>query len=1752
MAEKLNLDSPLTLSALFPADSRSISPTRGTLSTRPLVIVTERSDPNKDAKYKKFSLAINRSLSTFEVTQEWADYISFLSRLLKALHLGSAFRHIPYKVQVAGRLAQCLDPSLPSGVHQRTLEVYDFISRQLGRDYLGRELHIWTPGLVPLFTYASISVRPHLLTLFEQHYIALGTYLRPCAKSLLLALLPAIEEETGEFFERTFACVDGIRTALDDDAYFWQNIWLTIISASGRRQGALVYLSRKMPKLSTTVDDAESSVIKPDPTLMTRAFCAGLSDSELLVQRGFLDLLVTNVPLASPLLQETIPKNDLQRLVLSATLVVLRRDLSLNRRLWRWFLGPEEEHVDPEHFQKFGLQYLLSGLNEILDPELSNTRDLVRPFRICLALLDYWEVGGKVISIMFLPCIQYLQTVRVNLEGKQLFDQYEEVQRSAKMMFNGIEAPLIWGCISTLIHKAFEGQINNFDLISLIISTFDIAEEEMVTSLIPMTLLDLLVTHSRTKAASEIGIKSFQLSVSLLQLIPARVFTLESPDVTFTDTRQLAEYIARYFKAGQEQSAYTSKTLVMPLPNSQVRDILVVTTITILKKELESVEHILKFLADVLGSYTRIELQSARSIVQSLLDVLRDQKMESFAMISTTITTIMRFRSMQAFAASDLRKDNQNLIVDKTWALLEPRNPRYHLEGTTFFWKIVDILGVEICRSRISYFLSNTDDNMKTLAIQSFSVLWNLSVNEKRFSDVLAGPVYEVLETFKSNHPTARLCAKRWLKALGASTSRLMDIILMRILQSSILKSPSLTTVEDIQVMASIIDRDDDISNLLTLIQALEAILEVGQTKLLSYLAAEMFSFTDDRVELLLLRDFKTSGLTYSQLLLAVIVQCQISDPDDLNRIQTLVPLQLACLNNLNRLISATEDNSVTDTELLNVLMQKLLQSATGTSPSLQPYILQSAHGLLKKQLSLNSASPSLSDSYSATEQDTKPMSELAALILRCFTVGFSSKDSRPYLAEWIGFMSSCFHIFDMNVFQVSFILIACICQEIRIAFQELSSRPTDDDVHSVLSATIPDIVLFMDGLERLIPKGHEALQIEEKLLEERKVQESGSFFGNVLSGVFSSEPIATSGAGPNNRFTISLCHQDIQKLGFDIWAWTEQIRIKMKPATSSSLATIISRLSSRSKRLLTQMYLIESTWTLEIFIEIWSRIGINAVIYPRIFSCIQNISDFDPKQPILTLLSCITSRSNNRTAIDLLNSRKSPAVELSEPLVIDFMTEFMRTLDESAIVIYWNEVTKFLRDVGNALPVYRSSIASLLRLVTVSGRILVMSPLQEQKKVRKEFTDLYNRIVLFSLPIAYTAANSEKSRRDSLSKRTARAVLEFGLATPPSKSPAPPGDDVLQQLIEVVIENIHSVVGEPDRIQYICTQILNLLVSPMLRSRNLHCPFSACTNASPTNVDPRIVEIFRLVTCIPGTYKVWRKEVFDLINERAFFTMTPQGARLWLPFGKQLYTAEKERVVELVARLGASNQAGLFGTAEQETLQRQLNFRRLEFALLCCETDEFLIYLPTIKEKVNEVVRSTPSDSIRGEIYLLFQTILLRFSSVHLQSFWPIIFTDLQMMLSYMVEEAAIQERDHSKSLFEACKLLDLILVLSPEDFQMHEWIFITDTMDAIFRMPTSEPNAWIDRLSYRLGVSNTTNYLLPSTESNSASSQVTTARRKPLLVGKNITELEQLKPYLNRLSILAYEATYAMQLPDIDACEEGLYQDLFARNQV
>lgn len=101
-----------------------------------------------------------------------------------------------------------------------------------------------------------------------------------------------------------------------------------------------------------------SSIVGRDIGLMIRAFSAALEDDDLLVRRGALDILLQSLHVDSVTVKRA-QAEDRTILMRAATSVVLRRDLSLNRRLYSWLLGTaENSQQQVEYFKTNALELL--------------------------------------------------------------------------------------------------------------------------------------------------------------------------------------------------------------------------------------------------------------------------------------------------------------------------------------------------------------------------------------------------------------------------------------------------------------------------------------------------------------------------------------------------------------------------------------------------------------------------------------------------------------------------------------------------------------------------------------------------------------------------------------------------------------------------------------------------------------------------------------------------------------------------------------------------------------------------------------------------------------------------------------------------------------------------------------------------------------------------------------------------------------------------------------------------------------------------------------------------------------------------------------------------------------------------------------------------------------------------------------------------------------------------------------------------
>lgn len=380
-----------------------------------------------DYRYRSYASVIEKALRNFESSSEWADLISSLGKLNKALQSNLKYSLLPRRLIISKRLAQCLHPALPSGVHLKALETYEIIFKIVGTKWLAKDLFLYSCGLFPLLAYAAMSVRPVLLGLYEKYFLPLQKLLLPSLQAFLVGLLPGLEEGS-EIYERTDTLLLRLSVVVGREV-FYAALWGSVLTSPSIRLPASLFVVNHISRDSPGKE--QKYMLGTDYQLMVRALCASLVDANVLVQRNNLEIILFFFPFYTCLDpdERAIPllRRDIVHILSAATQTLLRRDMSLNRRLYAWLLGSDikgntivpKSEISSSYedqcsyfFDKYSKDLLVEALAEILHQKFLNSdleerhHEYLKPFRILVSLLDKPEIGPQVVENLFLEVIR--------------------------------------------------------------------------------------------------------------------------------------------------------------------------------------------------------------------------------------------------------------------------------------------------------------------------------------------------------------------------------------------------------------------------------------------------------------------------------------------------------------------------------------------------------------------------------------------------------------------------------------------------------------------------------------------------------------------------------------------------------------------------------------------------------------------------------------------------------------------------------------------------------------------------------------------------------------------------------------------------------------------------------------------------------------------------------------------------------------------------------------------------------------------------------------------------------------------------------------------------------------------------------------------------------------------------------------------------------------------------------------------------
>lgn len=1636
---------------------------------------------------KRYIVQIEKALATFSSLEEWADYITYLSRLLRALSLPEKSRSvlwIPLHEKVSNKLALCLSPTLPSGVHQKTLELYASIFDALTLKELNRLVPAWLPGLLLVLSYGSTQVKPQLLALYEHKLIEHldKLTLRVVTRPLILSLLPGLDDENSEIYSDCLRVLERFKERLDQNSHFWQNLFLCIISSPEKRIGALNWCLSHLPVFSTiqlgsdeVFSSEAQSCLGDKGGLLIRAFASALNTStsfnpatDIIVVRGFFDLLLARLPLNSRVLTSVCSETDKQLLIMACVKTTLRKEMSLNRRLWTWLLGPNSsyEGLEPkarkEFFSKHALLYVKSGLLALLNSPI--LKDRLSALKMSLSLIiDKWEISQLVTPLVFETILRTCEAaVREDLDG------FQEILQDTKLFFNQVETAFIWRYISCdLMQLKIE---SDQELLLFILKTFDLPDEASFEH-VHLAILTCLLSF-------DLNQKSISTLESLVSLAKPELLPAYELDSTHPyDKSEIIRLVKEYYDV-----LSTDENGELPLSGEKITFIILHELKSLYGNQLLSSLYGLR-LASILSEfvyavpYSEDQMDvSDTELVKSLLDLDHRPLVKSDLLDDTCVFGIYKLhRYFLTKMTKDQKLEFLRLITYHFWTILVSDYPaRNQVESVKAIFDLSSSYHEgEVEAGIVSMILSSSTQDSRN----AFKTLWIHSVDLYDPYCLLINPLFIILDGLeRSSSDKFRETNKFLYSAYKDNTiGRLYHIVTVPILYFMRSKNGS-----------HLVTANDDMGLLHYHVRTLKNLI-ASNRKVMKHVLGHEFVGTDT-----LSKCQEISGswriTNYKSLVLNIAVyliqlEFNICDTVDMQEKAEYSECVANALGILELCIDGSETNfdalfcSIIDSCLLQIQDSRDSNKNFRNSDTILAY-LRTVFDILQTTKLMN-----VSLSYAnKAEHDTE--CKLATFMTKVFVVC----DSASLLEAWFKLSSSLLHVIKTSALEYLLTLNAIIAAKVCTLFNGLRLFESPSKEANLFEL----LLILLSGLENSLVISHSHLVRPSTSASTTSAQDGG-FLGNVISGVFQIEsPYARSEEDKVNILILN-CIAQASETAFELWNWADTLLSIVLPSSASrqSVNFWTAKIKLRSKKFLERLCELERQRVIESIIAIAEPIGSKIKVLHVLDSGRTQLS-------VPCILESIKSQCSPQALVEkdrIFVNSNIKAKQLST-----FLPPYLNSIDSDVIDELWDSISKFVRESISHVSQYHSVLLDLLDVMRV-----IALKMKNRKFNQKDLETMFQ-----------SCMNVVLSKRQEIFEASEDGVV---------------GESVFYDRMGSFVTDLKVCLQDQDKITAIISNVINSMIVPKIKSKT-------------DLFDPNVSLLLKAIG-ETNPVKSWRQVVQDIFMDSSFFSTCRFAENSWKDCVLLWISNDQEKVSELMSRVMPSQQtakANIFLWNDSSEIQNTiLHLRRLSYLIVIQPIDSFGPQLNDLFARIATLWTNTLSVLVQSEILTFLRAVTLKFSDSHLLSHWAFITQSLcdcfALFLAMSTKDLSSLEADSLSLLLSACKLLDQLLLLGLDEFNSCSWLFVSEGSVA----DEGEPIALIDRLAKKTEslMSKETPILVSRPQKGELS--------QPLLLGiRELKSTAMLKVFLGLLSYINYERTYDLFDGSTSRCESEVLLDL------
>jgi Dopey, N-terminal len=357
---------------------------------------------------RKMEKELRSLLVSFEKAKEWdwSDLIQWIKKL-KSLFDNYQGESFTDKIILEKRLWQCLNPSLPQGLHSITLKIYESI---LSKTLLSTEdFALFLTGMLGFFQYASGENRCYVISILSNYYVDRISKMKLSLKGVVTAVLPGLDQDSiPEVERRTTDFLDAIALNGTKNELFY-SVWQALLTTPRVRLGALTYLTKRIPR----PDDYSIEDIIPNKILAVNSLIAALGDTELIVKRNTMDLIIAHFPINID--EDMITTREKILLIESVLKLFLKEDQYLTRRIQKWIYQGDSEPT--QDVIEYGCELLIEAMKSILNTEHSKPTD---PIQILQQLFLEKYLAENLIRELIVPMLIHAEKYKDDKESNVL------------------------------------------------------------------------------------------------------------------------------------------------------------------------------------------------------------------------------------------------------------------------------------------------------------------------------------------------------------------------------------------------------------------------------------------------------------------------------------------------------------------------------------------------------------------------------------------------------------------------------------------------------------------------------------------------------------------------------------------------------------------------------------------------------------------------------------------------------------------------------------------------------------------------------------------------------------------------------------------------------------------------------------------------------------------------------------------------------------------------------------------------------------------------------------------------------------------------------------------------------------------------------------------------------------------------------------------------------------------------------------